>query len=36
VAVRSSEAPPELLERADVAVDGPEGSLAFLRSLLDD
>jgi trehalose 6-phosphate phosphatase len=36
VAVRSSEAPPELLERADVVVDGPEGSLAFLRSLLDD
>ncbi|MBW3615488.1 MAG: trehalose-phosphatase [Actinobacteria bacterium] len=35
VGVRSSEAPPELIERADVLVDGPAGSLAFLRQLLD-
>jgi trehalose 6-phosphate phosphatase len=34
VGVRSLEAPAELLERADVVVDGPEGSLAVLRSLL--
>ena len=33
VAVRSAEAPTELLERADVIVDGPAGSLALLRSL---
>ena len=31
VAVRSAEAPPELIERADVVVDGPAGALAFLR-----
>lgn len=35
VAVRSDEAPVELLERADVVVDGPAGSLALLRSLLE-
>jgi len=34
VAVRSPEAPPELLERADLVVDGPDGVLAFLESLL--
>lgn len=34
VAVRSDEAPPELLHRADVIVDGPAGTLRFLRSLL--
>lgn len=34
VGVRSPEAPEEILERADVVVDGPEGSLTFLRALL--
>jgi len=34
VGVRSPEAPDEILERADVVVDGPEGSLSFLRVLL--
>jgi len=34
VAVRSHESPAELLERADVVVDGPEGALEWLRSLL--
>lgn len=34
VAVGSPEAPPELLERADVIVDGPEGVAAFLSSLV--
>jgi trehalose 6-phosphate phosphatase len=34
VAVRSSEVPPELLERADVIVDGPEGVATFLSSLV--
>lgn len=34
VGVRSPEAPAELLERADVIVDGPAGSLELLRSLL--
>jgi trehalose 6-phosphate phosphatase len=34
VGVRSQEAPPELLKRADLVVDGPEGSLTFLRALL--
>ena len=34
VAVRSDEAPPELLEAADVVVDGPRGALALLRTLL--
>lgn len=33
VAVRSPEAPPDLLARADVVVDGPEGALAILRAL---
>jgi trehalose 6-phosphate phosphatase len=35
VAVRSDEAPAELLERADIVVDGPAGAAALLRSLLD-
>ncbi len=35
VGVRSAEAPAELLARSDVVVDGPAGSLAFLRALLD-
>lgn len=35
VAVGSPEAPPELIARADVVVDGPAGSLALLRRLLD-
>jgi trehalose 6-phosphate phosphatase len=34
VAVRSAEAPDELLERADLVVDGPEGTLEVLRALL--
>ena len=34
VGVRSTEAPAELIERADVLVDGPPGSLALLRALL--
>ncbi len=34
VGVRSEEAPPELLERADIVIDGPEGVLALLRRLL--
>lgn len=34
VAVESPEAPEELLERADVTVDGPEGSLSLLSALL--
>jgi trehalose 6-phosphate phosphatase len=33
VAVRSEESPPDLLEQADVIVDGPEGALAWLRRL---
>lgn len=33
VAVRSDEAPPELLARADAMVDGPVGVAAFLSSL---
>ena len=33
VAVRSSEAPEELLERADVIVDGPVGVLGLLEDL---
>ena len=33
VAVRSRESPAELLERADVVVEGPEGALDWLRSL---
>ncbi len=35
VGVRTEEAPPELLHRADVVVDGPEGALAFLEALAD-
>ncbi len=35
VAVRSDEVPPELVERADVVVDGPAGAVALLRALLD-
>jgi trehalose 6-phosphate phosphatase len=34
VGVDSEEAPAQLLERADVVVEGPEGSLRFLRGLL--
>jgi len=34
VGVRSEEAPPEILARADVVVEGPEGSLSLLRELL--
>ena len=34
VGVRSSEAPPELLERADLLVDGPEGAAELLAKLL--
>lgn len=33
VAVESVEAPEELLERADLVVDGPEGALSVLRAL---
>lgn len=33
-AVRSTESPPELLERADVVVEGPEGALELLSRLL--
>jgi hypothetical protein len=33
VAVRSPEAPPEVLDHADLVVDGPEGALAFLGQL---
>ena len=36
VGVRSDEAPDELLQRADVVVDGPEEVVALLRSLLPD
>ena len=36
VAVRSDEAPPELLARADIVVDGPVGVVALLRELLDE
>lgn len=36
VGVKSAEAPQEILDRADVTVDGPEGSLSFLRALLAD
>jgi hypothetical protein len=31
--VRSAEAPPELLRRADLVVDGPPAVVALLRSL---
>ena len=33
VAVTSPEAPEDLLDRADLVVEGPEGSLSFLRAL---
>ena len=33
VAVRSEESPPELLDRADAVVDGPEGLVAVLDAL---
>jgi trehalose 6-phosphate phosphatase len=33
VAVRTAESPPELLDRADLVVDGPEGALAVLHHL---
>lgn len=33
VAVTSDEAPPELLDRADVVVDGPAGALSLLEAL---
>lgn len=33
IAVRSDEAPPELLDRADVVVEGPAGALELLREL---
>ena len=33
IGVRTEEAPPELLDRADLVVDGPEGALAVLRHL---
>lgn len=36
VGVRSGEAPAELIERADVLLDGPPGSLQLLRALLGD
>ena len=35
VAVRSDEAPEELLDRADLVVDGPEGALSVLRAVLE-
>ncbi|HWC13006.1 MAG TPA: trehalose-phosphatase [Actinomycetota bacterium] len=35
VAVDSDEAPPQLIERADVVVDGPSAALRFLQRLLD-
>lgn len=34
IGVESPEAPPELLERSDLVVDGPAGTLALLRCLL--
>jgi len=36
VAVSSEEAPAEVLERADLVVDGPEGMLELLRRLAED
>jgi trehalose 6-phosphate phosphatase len=35
VAVRTEEVAAELLDRADLVVDGPAGALALLRSLVD-
>jgi trehalose 6-phosphate phosphatase len=34
IAVRSDESPPELLEAADIVVDGPEGARDLLQTLL--
>jgi trehalose 6-phosphate phosphatase len=34
IAVRSDEAPPELLRRADAVVEGPRGAVALLEALL--
>lgn len=34
IAVRTTEAPAELIARADLVVDGPQGALTLLRSLL--
>jgi trehalose 6-phosphate phosphatase len=34
VAVSSPEAPSELIERADIVVGGPEGTVDLLRSLV--
>ncbi len=34
IAVDSNEAPPELLERADIVVPGPQGAIALLESFL--
>jgi trehalose 6-phosphate phosphatase len=36
VAVDSNEAPPELIERADVVVEDPSAALGFLQRLLED
>lgn len=36
VAVNSNEAPPELIERADVVVQDPRAAVVFLRQLLED
>jgi trehalose 6-phosphate phosphatase len=33
VAVRSEEAPPQLLAEADLIIEGPAGVLAFLQQL---
>jgi trehalose 6-phosphate phosphatase len=33
IAVRSDEAPPELIDRADIVVDGPQGALNLLEQL---
>ncbi|MDQ1534605.1 MAG: hypothetical protein QOF28_2366, partial [Actinomycetota bacterium] len=33
IAVRSTEVPGELIERADIIVDGPAGLLEWLRAL---
>ncbi|HYH52318.1 MAG TPA: trehalose-phosphatase [Acidimicrobiia bacterium] len=35
IAVRSAESPAELLRRADVVVDGPDGAIGFLERLAD-
>ena len=35
VAVRSAETPGELLDHADLTVDGPDGTLALLADLAD-